>query len=106
MLRRDFVSSGVKDPHPMLAAAPILYSRVPLANVVAAQAPVRVRAKARARVPLAGAPRRAEQLVFEVAFSLLRGSVSDPVRSRVRILAAVYRSWRHPVSLEYRVEAQ
>jgi hypothetical protein len=57
-------------------------------------------------MPLVYASKRVERPVFEVAFSVFLAGSRDSARSHIKVLAALHRSWRHPLKLEYTVNAE
>ncbi len=97
MLRFDFVMTGRKEEHPLHKMAAQLgwaglAARIPetfLAEEPMAMAEVVVAAK------------RQERPVLEVAFSMFKAGSGELSRSKIRVMAVLYRSWRRPLKVEY-----
>jgi hypothetical protein len=107
MLRYDVVKSGAREQHPMHKMAAMQYNWATYARPEGVRPEAGIWVQAPTPVPMVYASKRAEHPVFEMAFSLFRTRPGQQAAlSRVKVLVALYRSWRHPVRLEYTTDAE
>ncbi len=100
LLRYDIVMNGTKDDHPMHRMAAMRHDWQSAAAPVAATDASRW-IDVPTSMPPVYAAKHLERPLFEVAFSLFVARPRDSARAHVRVIAALYGSWRRPLRLEY-----
>ncbi len=103
LLRFEVVMNGKKDAHPLHKMASAMgrwavegASSCETGSWIVVPAPS----------PHVYAVKRLERPMFEIAFSLFVARPRESARAHVQVIAALYRTWRRPLKLEYTVSPE